>query len=65
MFVFILYIANGCHLHRSHELENLNLTEKQLQDLVDDENESYITIYPNQIHLKRTSELENLTEIID
>jgi hypothetical protein len=50
-------------LHRSHELENLNLTDKQLQDLIE-RDDCLIMTNPKKIaHLQRTRELENLTEI--
>lgn len=50
-------------LHRSHELENLNLTDEQLQNLVDNELNSPIMSDPKlRVHLKRTTELENLSE---
>jgi len=51
------------HLHRSHELENLNLTEKQLQDLVEQEDCLMMKNPKVHTHLQRTTELENLNEI--
>ena len=49
----------GNHLHRSQEVENLNLNE-------DDDVDNYIMMNKkSSSHLKRTNELENLNEIVN
>ena len=49
----------GSHLHRSQEVENLNLNE-------DEDVDNYIMINTkSSSHLKRTNELENLNEIVN
>ena len=48
-------------LHRSEEVENLNLTDQQLQEIDFDRN---LNSFDSKFsHLKRTTELENLNKI--